>query len=216
LKTIPGWIFIGIGFVNIPMGLILFYRAEPFSFGKPVSTAALSQLGDYLGGTTGILWAVASVFFFYHSLVFQREQADLSAAVARIKEFRAFVDRQATFHSELVNRLQYNVNGYFSGFAAIRKLHEEKTLEVSIKDVYLEPILNNLIWFLRSIDEFPDLDIEERKAGVNRVYLLLSHFEKQVYSCVTQALSDSNHDYKFLITALIEHGKVDKDTGVWL
>ncbi len=77
-------IFIWIGLAIVIIGIILFFNGEElFQWDKEIKADKVAQLGDFVGGVAGALWALAGVILFYVALEKQKESLSF-----QIKEFK--------------------------------------------------------------------------------------------------------------------------------
>lgn len=85
-----GWIFVVLGFVGLLMGF--FYWS--YFDGK------LNEVGDFVGGVSGSLWALAGLFFIYVAFLGQKieikyQQEELKLNREELKESRVIFKQQA-------------------------------------------------------------------------------------------------------------------------
>ncbi|MBL0294060.1 MAG: hypothetical protein IPQ04_07295 [Saprospiraceae bacterium] len=68
-------IFIWIGLAIVIIGIILFFNGEElFQWDKEIKADKVAQLGDFVGGVAGALWALAGVILFYVALEKQKNR----------------------------------------------------------------------------------------------------------------------------------------------
>lgn len=90
--------FIGIGFLIVFIGLLIFRWDEHFfNWDVAIKSDKVGQLGDFVGGIVGSIWALAGVILFYVALTEQREDiktnkkvlnAQVKALNQQIEEFK--------------------------------------------------------------------------------------------------------------------------------
>ena len=69
-------ILIGLGVIAIVTGFIMFCANDfLFQFQEEIKSDKVGQLGDFIGGVAGSIWALAGVILFY--LAFQSQKAAL-------------------------------------------------------------------------------------------------------------------------------------------
>lgn len=143
-------IFIWAGIAVIIIGLFLFLWHGNINPSADIKPDFIAQLGDFVGGVAGSLWALAGVILFYVALEKQKEALDI-----QVKEF-------ALQREEL--KLQRNE------LAETKAVFKEQSKTQQIAQ--FETVFYNLIeLFKASINEFKDEYIEDIGYGAEKVSL---------------------------------------------
>ncbi len=121
-----GKILVGLGIVNCIVVLYLFCNDGYIELWGELNIETAAQLGTFIGGTSGPLWALAGVFFFYATLKMQtyqislqrkslRKQRDDSKKQIQILDQQAF---ETSFFSIIkrVNEISYIIHPYLFDF----------------------------------------------------------------------------------------------------
>jgi drug/metabolite transporter (DMT)-like permease len=74
-RTSSVLIIIGIGIIVI--GIVIFKWNESLNPKSTIASDKIGQLGDFIGGIVGSLWALAGVILFYVALSLQRKEFKL-------------------------------------------------------------------------------------------------------------------------------------------
>lgn len=108
------WVFVFLGFLPVFYGLKYCLVAE---FG----TCSLNEFGDFIGGVSGALWALAGLFFIYvaflgqrSQLVLQKEEIRLSIEEVRASRIELEGQKKALNDQNQSLRIQRFENEYFS------------------------------------------------------------------------------------------------------
>jgi len=93
-------------------GLIAFgFNRGEWSAELPIDSSLLSNLGSFLSGTVGGLWALASVFYFIQALSEQRKEIEDNHHLASIQRFETTFFQLLQSYSNTVNELKYKLDG---------------------------------------------------------------------------------------------------------
>jgi len=89
---IAAWVFLGVGVVLIAF---LMWRVWPYYGinGKP-DLGATGQIGDFIGGVVGSLWALAGVLLFYQALVMQKRELRLQREEIKMQREEMAMQRE--------------------------------------------------------------------------------------------------------------------------
>ncbi|MCD4677623.1 MAG: putative phage abortive infection protein [Desulfobacula sp.] len=92
-------VFIICGLCIVLIGLLIFgFREYLFNFSSAIKSDKIGQLGDFVGGISGSMWALAGVILFYKAMNYQRDDLKTNkdllnsqneALQQQIKEFKS-------------------------------------------------------------------------------------------------------------------------------
>lgn len=182
------WIVLG-GAVLILLGIGVFLWKETlFSFGNTIKTEKVGQLGDFIGGIVGSIWALAGVILFYVALTLQRKEFQLQRQ--ELRETRGVFEQQAkllqsqqkehTFFNLLNNHNSFAHNftkrdrtngGNISGFVVINQNWEE--IRSSMEHYSLTTSQKKITPTLAKY-YLPHKNLKEDKV-LNSIYTYLTH-----------------------------------------
>lgn len=86
------WIIV-FGLLLIILALVIFFWNESLSIGGLIKAEKIGQLGDFIGGIVGSVWALSGVILFYVALTLQRREFQLQRQ--ELKETRNIFEQQA-------------------------------------------------------------------------------------------------------------------------
>jgi len=205
----------GAGFLNIIISAIFFsWRQVLFNFNEPIDTGKFAEFGDYIAGTTGTFWTLASLILFYLSLGIEKERHESENLSYKRNEILHSINRLFQTHFDMINALQYNHHGYFQGFAVIEKFASDSSIPAEIKEIYLEPILNNLHLSLQTIENSNIFNLDDKSTQVDMLSARISFYEKRVYEHIFRTRHE-NDRYQFIIDVLAKYNHFDNIFKVW-
>ena len=131
------------GLVVLMIGLLMFMWKDSFSINQQINSDKIAQFGDFIGGVTGSLWALAGVILFYVALTEQRKDfktnkeslnAQTDALQQQIKEFE--LQREELSETRKVFKLQSKTlkkQQFESTFFNLLNLHHEIVNSIDLK-----------------------------------------------------------------------------------
>lgn len=138
-KVISAVIMLGVALLVVSIPLFL-WGEDTFAISKKINSEKFGQLGDFVGGLMGSLWALAGVFLFYKALTEQRAdfnnnkkalELQVEALNQQIEEFKLSREEQK------LSRKVYEEQ------SKTAKIQQFDSSFYSLLDVYLN-IKNNL------------------------------------------------------------------------
>lgn len=141
--------FIGVGFLIIFIGLIIFRWDEHFfDWDVAIKSDKVGQLGDFIGGIVGSIWALAGVILFYVALTEQREDiktnkkvlnAQVKALNQQIEEFK--LQKVELEETRKVFKLQSDtmkLQQFESTFFNLLGIHQNNISDMDVTDKVLK------------------------------------------------------------------------------
>lgn len=190
-----------LGLSLIIISIIVFSWSESFSTSDPIKSEKIGQLGDFIGGIVGSIWALSGVILFYVALTLQRKEFQLQRR--ELKETRGVFEQQSKqlkiqqrentfFHlldnhkkfidsfSEKARVGEFGSNDYKieSGYPVIKK--EWNTVTSDLKR-YIKCINQSTIGFSSAIGLNP-IRLLEKNEVFSSIYTNISHLIWFVYS----------------------------------
>ncbi|NPD45118.1 putative phage abortive infection protein [Lentimicrobium sp. S6] len=142
--------FIGIGFLIIFIGLIIFrWNEHFFDWDVAIKSDKVGQLGDFIGGIVGSIWALAGVILFYVALNEQREDiktnkevliAQVKALEQQIEEFE--LQREELAETREVFKIQsetLKLQQFESTFFNLLGIHQNNISDMDVTQEKLKP-----------------------------------------------------------------------------
>lgn len=102
------------GFGLILIGLILFLWSESFDPSNSIKADKVGQLGDFIGGIVGSIWALAGVILFYVALTTQKRELKLQRQEFRLQRQELSMTRSVFEKQSKLIQLQQRENTFFN------------------------------------------------------------------------------------------------------